>query len=321
MLEIAENEFSAAAEKLANSREALNSAAKEYSAAAEATTQRRTLIDQLRIHIKDNILHYMQAIWSYEPNDQRYFRLYKEEVFFPQQSRTELRVRPAQPDDTDTAYLPGIAKPNVVIEGLGAPEWTGDHNETKPLNEIADLDKPLGFKGNYMLFPLKECNLITDFMMSEFVDGYFGVRDPDTLSEFTNEELAEYGKLLQRDADTLRNNGHTDHADAKESEVNLVTAIIGQRLDSTYRDVDTISLPTGQLYMEALVGTNTLLEPFKQAHRGYDAFSAREDLRRKGLENLRYAARMVGDTPDLDDPEIDKKIEILGGGDLNIDTE
>jgi len=322
MLEVAETEFANAAEKLANSREALNSAAKEYSNAVESTTQRRTLIDQLRIHVKDNILHYMQAIWSYEQNDQRYFRLYKTKVFFPKNSSTELTVRRATPTDSDGVHIPGVPGPNVVIEGLGVPEWdlaASDFN--RPLHEVADLDKPLGFKGNYMLFPLKECNLITDFMMSEFVDGYFGVRDPDALSEFSNEELAEYQKVLKQKADQLRGAGNISEADAKDAEANIVKSIIGQRLDSTHRDVDTISLPTGQLYMEALVGKNTLLEPFKLAHRGYDALSAREDLRRKGLENLRYVARMTSETPDFEDPDVDKNVKIKGGGDVIVNTD
>ena len=33
-------------------------------------------IARLRIHVSQNVLHYMQAIWESEPPDQRYFRLY-----------------------------------------------------------------------------------------------------------------------------------------------------------------------------------------------------------------------------------------------------
>ena len=322
LLEVAENEFANAAEKLANSREALNSAAKEYSSAVESTTQRRTLIDQLRIHVKDNILHYMQAIWSYEPDDQRYFRLYKKSAFFPRDSRTELTVRPATAEDSDGLHIPGVPGYNVVIEGLGVPEWVpSGEDDYRPLHEVADLDKPLGFKGNYMLFPLKECNLITDFMMGDFFDGYFGLKDPNKFAEFPNSELEELHKVLKQKEDQLRALGDTISADAKDAEANIVKSIIGQRLDSTHRDVDTISLPTGQLYMEALVGKNTLLEPFKLAHRGYDALVAREELRRKGLENLRYAARMTSAIPNFEDPDIDKNIKINRGNDIIVDTD
>jgi hypothetical protein len=334
LLEIAEQEFVKAAEKLSNSTEALNSAAQEYSKAIESITHRRTLIDQLRIHIKDNILHYMQAIWSYEPNDQRYFRLYKEMVFFPTQSRAQLKVRRATAEDSETVHLPGTPLPNLVIEGLAPPKWAPNMEvdefgaptssvvpELRPLHEVADLDKPLGFKGNYMLFPMQDCNLITDYMMAQFVDGYFGIRDPDALSEFTNDELASYSKSLKAAAERARGDGNVALADKKDGEANLVTAIIGQRLDSTYRDTDTIAMPTGQIYMEALVGKNTLLEPFKLAHRGYDALSAKEDLRRKGLENLRYAARMVGDDPNFDDPEIDTNLQVNNGLDTNVEID
>ena len=304
MLEMVEAEFGRTAERLAVSRDALNNAARIYSDAVEKITQRRTLIDQLRIHVKDNILHYMQAIWSYEPNDQRYYRLYKNTVFSPNQSRFQVRVRRATEDDINSIQLPGAPVPNVVIEELGSPIWNpSGRSAYKKLHEVADIDSPLGFKGNYMLFPLKECNLITDYMMSEFVDGYFGIRDPDALSEFTNEELAAYAKTLN------------------EEQAKKVHAIIAQRLDTSHRDEDTIVMPTGQIYMEALVGTHTLLEPFKLAHRGYDALAAREELRRKGLENLRYAARMTSATPDFEDPDVDKNVKIKGGNGIIVDTD
>ena len=37
-------------------------------------------IDRLRVHVKENILYYMQAIWRQEPPDQRFFRLYNIDV-------------------------------------------------------------------------------------------------------------------------------------------------------------------------------------------------------------------------------------------------
>lgn len=322
LFEVAETQYAEAADKLANAREALNVAARIYSEAVESLTQRRTMIDALRVHVKDNILHYMQAIWSLEQDDQRYFRLYKKTAFFPQGTRTEVTVRSATSEDVDSVFLPGLPQPNVVIEGLSPPEYVGGRDEFKrPLHEIADLDTPLGFKGNYMLFPLKECCVITDYMMAQFVDGYFGVRDPDPLAEFSNSELMQYRRRLEAEAGRLEETGASTIADQKRQHAELVKAIVSRRLDSSHRDEDEIVLPTGQLYMEAITGSKTLLEPFKLAHRGYDALRAREELRRAGLENLRYAQRLVDDIPRLDDPEVDKNIRFEGGGTPDVEIE
>jgi hypothetical protein len=45
--------------------------------------------------------------------------------------------------------------------------------QEKMLAEIADLDSLLGFKGNYMIFPLLNSNVLTDFMMAPYVDSKF----------------------------------------------------------------------------------------------------------------------------------------------------
>ena len=42
--------------------------------------------------------------------------------------------------------------------------------EYETLEEVADLDNLLGFKGNYMMFPLKKGNDLTDFMMIPYID-------------------------------------------------------------------------------------------------------------------------------------------------------
>ena len=38
------------------------------------------------------------------------------------------------------------------------------------LAEVAELDTLLGFKGNYMIFPMRNSNVLTDFMMAPYVD-------------------------------------------------------------------------------------------------------------------------------------------------------
>src|SRR5262249_38319413 len=59
---------------------ALQVAIDKYTAAATKHYSMLADIDRLRLHIKDNIIPYMQAIWTYEPPDQRYFRLYNLDV-------------------------------------------------------------------------------------------------------------------------------------------------------------------------------------------------------------------------------------------------
>ena len=59
---------------------ALQAAVDKLSAAVREHYDKVAEIDRLRVHVKDNILYYMQAIWSHEPPDQRFFRLYNIDV-------------------------------------------------------------------------------------------------------------------------------------------------------------------------------------------------------------------------------------------------
>src|SRR5262249_18934395 len=59
---------------------ALQTAIDKYVTATTKHFSMLAEIDRLRIHVKDNIIYYMQAIWTYEPADQRYFRLYNLDV-------------------------------------------------------------------------------------------------------------------------------------------------------------------------------------------------------------------------------------------------
>jgi len=75
---------------------------------------------------------------------------------------------------------------------------------------------------------------------------------------------------------------------------------------------DEISVPTDSLFIEALPGVHPLLEDFKLAHRIIDVKRAQAETRRIELENLRYAARILGDQ--LEDPDVERKTVIEGNG-------
>ena len=59
---------------------ALQQAVDKLSAAVKDHYDNVAAIDRLRVHVKENILYYMQAIWNEEPPDQRFFRVYNIDV-------------------------------------------------------------------------------------------------------------------------------------------------------------------------------------------------------------------------------------------------
>ena len=271
-----------------------------YTKALRDQLDRRTLVDQLRVHVKDNILFYMQAIWDHEPPDQRFFRLYHVRVAVPGPGPDGCRLRRATPEE--------IASGNVVRRGsdlwvlsCAAPDL--DDVEMRPLGEIADIDRPLGFKGNYLIFALKECVYLTDFMMQEYVDDYLGIRDPDSLGEFSTEELVE---LRRREGSSM----------APEDR-SLLDRILAMRLTGPSAEEEEIVVPTGQLMMEVLPGTHPVLENFKRAHRAVDLVKVENEVRMDEFEALRYAARLA--EGELLDPEIDRHI-VVDGAEVTVES-
>ena len=83
-------------------------------------------------------------------------------------------------------------------------------------------------------------------------------------------------------------------------------------LATPLRNGDEIIVPTGSLFIEALVDQNPILEDFKLKHREVDVFKVVEEVRRAGLENLRFAARLLN--AEREDPDIEKKIVVTGNG-------
>ena len=61
----------------------------------------------------------------------------------------------------------------------------------KPLIEVADL-VPLGFKGNYMILPMKEHNALTEFMAAPYIDSAFGAMDPTALDNLNLDDFSKY---------------------------------------------------------------------------------------------------------------------------------
>lgn len=275
---------------------------RETSAVAELTDKyttqladhlnRRAQISRLRVHIKANIFHYMQAIYSHEPPDQRYFRL----------------------RDVEVPRLTGTKTYGVTIDADAVPvppTWTKPHKLTAHvkidpkkvkfdrLGDIADLDNLLGFKGNYMMFPLKRENALTDFMMTPYYDPFTGMRDPDQLANWTLHEFAEYVCCLRE---------HSVRGEFERYLPGLIETY--RRLKERAYDDSELVVPTGSIYIEALPGTHPILEDYKLAHRATDVKKVQAEVRLAELENLRMVARLLSN--EHEDPRVDKKIIIEG---------
>jgi hypothetical protein len=153
-----------------------------------------------------------------------------------------------------------------------------------------------------MVFPLKQSNCLTDFMMVPYVDAELGLRDPDELGNWTLEGFGEYVCCLKQrlSPDTFN--------DLKLQE--RLRRQYLRLLQSPRRDHEEIIVPTGELFIEALPGAHPLLEDFKLKHRALDVEKVRAEVQRQQIENLRLSARILGG--DLQDPDVDKRIVIDG---------
>lgn len=282
-----------------------------YNKTMQQRLDNETKVDRLLVHIRNNILYYMQAIWSLEPPDQRFLRLYKVQVpVLELDSRSyHVKVTP-DPDIFATFREPGTEKHAAFLHGSLKHNPDGSF-PTKSLVEVCDLDSLLGFKGNYMIFPLMEHNALTEFMAAPYIDAAFGAMDPDQLSNVSLDEYAQYVCCLES------NMAPADFDAIKPQ----LKAWLEQLLASPLRNGDEIVVPTGSLFIETLVDQNPILEDFKLRHRELDVFRAIEDSRKVSLENLRLASRLLN--AERGDPEIDKKIVVQGGPigpSLDVDT-
>lgn len=312
-LKYTEEALADAQDKLRKATGAFEQATKDYAEAIKNQYTRHVQIDQLRVHVKQNILYYMQAIWSHEVSDQRFFRLYNKKVFCPEI---------AAGCTPKVSILPGSFAPGsipLVFDNVCVPGAGGIGGHEHELIEIADIDNPLGYKGNYIIFPLKDdkCQLPV-FMLSEFIDNYLGVGDPDVDLNFDAEAFDEQWTVLKnriRDAGNEEDGGRVKELQAKQDELK---ERLKKYISAVRQSTDEIIVPTGQLFIEALPGSHALLEDFKLMHRFEDVRKVKAEVRHAELENLRLATRLAtgqDQQPELfEDPDIEKKVIVEGNG-------
>jgi len=303
--------------KLFNANQELSEITTATSLIQKEILRKRGIVLQFLVHIKQNILHYMQAIWMHEHPDQLYFRLHDKDISVPKPNgKLEMSIRRVEDDAYDT-LLNDFRRPEVATPSLpSAIKFTLDtpvilptatiDSDSKKLREVAHIDQPLGFKGNYMIFPAKGCMYLTDFMVKGYIDDYFGVRDPDQSGDYDPDELIHKVREL------------VSEGKISVAQWEAIRPQLASLLQQGSLKGEVVSVPTGQLFIEALPGSHSVLEPYKLHHRALDVRKAQGELIQQNIENLRRAQRIAGG--DLADPEVDKYIQIEGNA-MNVDID
>ncbi len=288
---------------------ALQVAMDAYTKAKSEHLNHKTEVARLRVHIMLNIFHYMQGIWNHTHPDQLFFQLHTVKVprLLPKTKTYRLTPVPDSRIPASVTPRPGQkvfeVRLNLELDPSPLPD-----DDFATLAEVADLDNPLGFKGNYLILPLKESNALTDFMMLPYIDDELGLHDPDEFGNWTLSSFAEYVKCLK------------EHMTANDFEA-IKDQLVEQYkrlLTAPRREDEEIIVPTDSLYIEALPGTHPVLEDFKLLHRAMDVLKVKEDVREAGLENIRGAARLLAG--EREDPDIEKKIVIEGDAQRTVDV-
>lgn len=300
-LDRADKERSRLEDRLQAAVTALQAAVDKLSSAVKEHYNQLAEVDRLRLHVKENILYYMQAIWNHEPPDQRYFRLYNIDV-------------PMLTADTVNMAINLYSAESTMFDATGAfvgqlPVPLTVTFPTQKLAQVADLDHPLGYKGNYTIFPLTQNNYLTLHMMQDYIevgDDVF-LRDPDEFGNYTVDDLKSLAACINQ----------TDHNAFAKVKDQITQAII-DRLTAPRADSDIVIVPTSSLYVEALVGTHPLLEDFKLIHRALDVKKVQAEVRHAELENVRLAARALEDK--LGDPDIEKVVVVGDGKNVSVDA-
>jgi len=300
--------------QLAQTNTSLGRATEEYTDRLSEHLANVVLVTELKNHVKDNITHYMQAIWMHEPFQQRWLRL--KDVPVPLLKRAKriykIKTNPTVGNLANVTHLKAKVHSFATTGDFVLPPKKEEGTlETVPLYQVADIDGLLGFRANYMIFPMKKANAITDFMMEPYVEkaaGGYGITDPDDLGNISLDEFSEY-------VCCLKENLTVEEFDELRDEL---SAQLKKLLQSPLRDDEEIVVPMDATYIEAILGATPLLENFKLLHRQIDAADAQEDLKLKKMEKLRYAQRLLND--ELDDPETEAKYVFEGAPGVSIST-
>lgn len=271
---------------------ALQVATDGYVHALSDNTNHKIQIDRLIKHILTFILHYMQGIWSYEQREQQVLR--QQALLCPRLRAPVKEYKLNKLGDWPIGLIPEVGKsPYDVTFTTKVNEDYDADDAMATLAELIDLDRPIGMYANLLIYPLKESNGLTDFMMTPYIDATLGLRDPDGAGNMTLEEFQVYVHKLR---ETLT----TEQFEEIEADLEKQAKALLMRAE---RDGEDIVIPSNALYMQLLVDPGKVLEEFKAAHRAVDVVRAKAEATGIQLDNLRRAKLVLSNK--LGDPNIE----------------
>lgn len=264
----------------------LQSAAETYATAFVQYALEAVQVERLLIHLKENILYYLQAILDHEVRDQQFLRL--RDTMVPKvQGRVQYQLVPTdRPRRAPTFNAPLEVRATATLSVNGEEK----------LGDIANLAKPLGYVGNAVVFELTRWDPLVTFLMAPFSSSVTGVADPDAGGTMSIDEVERLVCALQDNLPTA------DYQALKPR----IDEAYQARVADPHPDSQEIVISTGSLFIEALPGAHAVLEDFKLAHRALDVSQVALTSVTNRIEQLRLAARIISDQ--FDDPETEKVV-------------
>jgi hypothetical protein len=282
---------------------ALQVATDAYTKAYADYSNQRLLVNRLIRHVQDYILHYMQGIWSYEHPDQQFLRHHT--LTAPRLEALSRSYTLTQLADWPIGVVPQPGKKCYEVRFTTQLKDNVDSDDANAtLAELLDLGRPLGYSGNYIIYPLKKSNALTDYMLTPYLDAMLGLRDPDGPGNWTLQEFSDYVQCLRKSLSP---------EDFQSIEPFLARQY-QELLADPLRDGEEITVPTQSLYMQMIVDPGKALEEFQEAHRLVDVMKVKAELRSTELDNLRRAKLILGDQ--LEDPNIESVKNVYYRGDI-----
>jgi hypothetical protein len=270
---------------------ALQVATETFTKAQADYTNHRAQIDRLIEHLQSDVLRYMHGIWSYEHPDQQYLRHHTIQVPVLEAVQRRYTLRELSEWPLGVVPRPGKKCYRVTFTVRIDDDLESD-GKIATLAELADLDHPLGFRANYIIYPLKRSNALTDFMATPYLDAELGLRDPDGPGNWTLQEFSNYVQCLRESLG--------DRFVEVEDELRRQYLAL---LADPLRDGEEIVVPTKSLYMQMLVDPGKALEEFKEQHRLWDVEKVKAEVLAAQLDNLRRAKLVLDDR--LEDPSVE----------------